>query len=89
VLAMKFASHLYSGSSSVLTRTFRSLRDAGRRHAPPEDTMPERGHELMRGLMGMNIIDIDITTMTPLHNAGGATPIFAVSLLAESLVTLR
>jgi hypothetical protein len=43
----------------------------------------------MRGLMGMNIIDIDITTMTPLHNAGGATPIFAVSLLAESLVTLR
>jgi agmatinase len=54
----------------------------------PEGTMPEEGHELMRGLKGLSIIGIDINTMTPLHDAGGATAILAVSLLAESLVTL-
>jgi arginase family enzyme len=52
----------------------------------PEGTMQEEGHELMRGLKGLSIIDIN--TMTPLHDAGGATAILAVCLLAESLVTL-
>jgi guanidinobutyrase len=54
----------------------------------PEGAMPEEGHELMRDLKGLSIIGIDINTMTPLHDAGGATAILAVNLLAESLVTL-
>jgi arginase family enzyme len=39
----------------------------------------------MRGLKGLSIIGIDINTMTPLHDAGGATAILAASLLAEGL----
>ena len=52
--------------------------------------MPKQGYELMRGLKGPSIIGIDINanTMTPLHDADGATAILAVSLFAESLVTL-
>jgi agmatinase len=51
----------------------------------PGGAMPEEGLELMRGLKGLNIIGIDINTMTPLHDAGGATATLAASLLAESL----
>ena len=51
----------------------------------PGGAMPEEGLELMRGLKGLNIIGIDINTMTPLHDAGGATAILAASLLAEGL----
>ena len=54
----------------------------------PGGAMPEEGHELMRGLKGLNIIGIDINTMTPLYDAGGATAILAASLLAKSLVIL-
>ena len=54
----------------------------------PGGAMPEEGLELMRGLKGLNIIGIDINTMTPLHDAGGATAILAASLLAESLGVL-
>ena len=51
----------------------------------PGGAMPEEGLELMRGLKGLNIIGIDINTMTPLHDSSGATAILAASLLAESL----
>ena len=51
----------------------------------PGGAMPEEGLELMRGLKGLNIIGIDINTMTPLHDTSGATAILAASLLAESL----
>jgi agmatinase len=51
----------------------------------PGGAMPEEGLELMRGLKGLNIIGIDINTMTPLHDAGDATAILAASLLAEGL----
>jgi agmatinase len=51
----------------------------------PGGAMPEEGLELMRGLKGLNIIGIDINTMTPVHDTNGATAILAASLLAEGL----
>ena len=54
----------------------------------PGGAMPEEGLELMRGLQGLNVIGIDINTMTPLHDAGGVTATLAASLLAESLAVL-
>ena len=54
----------------------------------PGGAMPEEGLALMRGLAGLNIIGIDINTMTPQHDAGGATATLAASLLAESLGVL-
>lgn len=54
----------------------------------PGGAMPEEGLALMRGLKGLNIIGIDINTMTPLHDAGGATATLAASLLAEALGVL-
>jgi len=42
----------------------------------------------MRSLKGLNIIGIDINTVTPVHDAGGATAILAASLLAECLGVL-
>ena len=47
--------------------------------------MPEEGLELMRGLAGMNIIGIDINTMTPAHDDAGATAILAAGVLAEAI----
>ena len=54
----------------------------------PGGAMPLEGIELMRGLKGLNIVGIDINTMSPLHDAGGATATLAASLLAESLGVL-
>ena len=51
----------------------------------PGGAMPEEGLALMRCLKGLNIIGIDINTMTPQHDAGGATATLAASLLAEAL----
>ena len=51
----------------------------------PGGAMPEEGLALMRGLKGLNIIGIDINTVTPVHDAGGSTAILAASLLAECL----
>ena len=54
----------------------------------PGGAMPEEGLALMRGLTELNVIGIDINTMTPLHDASGATATLAASLLAESLAVL-
>ena len=54
----------------------------------PGGAMPEEGLALMRGLRGLNVIGVDINTMTPLHDAGGATATLAASLLAETLAIL-
>ena len=51
----------------------------------PGGLMPAEGIELLRGLKGLNIIGIDINTMSPLHDSSGATATLAASLLAESL----
>ncbi len=50
--------------------------------------MPEEGLGLMRSLKGLNIIGIDINTVTPLHDAGGVTAILAASPLTECLGVL-
>lgn len=54
----------------------------------PGGAMPLEGIELLRGLKGMNIIGIDINTLSPLHDPSGATASLAASLLAESLGVL-
>ena len=54
----------------------------------PGGAMPEEGLALMRGLRGLNIIGVDINTMTPAHDASGATAILGAGLLAESLGVL-
>ena len=54
----------------------------------PGGAMPEEGLALMRGLQGLNVIGIDINTVTPVHDAGGATATLAASLLAEALAVL-
>jgi len=51
----------------------------------PGGAMPLEGIALLRGLKGLNIVGIDINTMSPLHDPGGATAALAASLLAESL----
>jgi agmatinase len=51
----------------------------------PGGAMPVEGIELLRGLKGLNIIGIDINTMSPLHDPSGATASLAASLVAESL----
>jgi hypothetical protein len=57
VLVMKFASHLYSRSSSVVTRIFFDPSVApGVATLTPEGAMPEEGHELMRGLKGLRLL---------------------------------
>jgi len=54
----------------------------------PGGAMPEEGLNLMRSLRGLNVVGIDINTVTPVHDAGGATAILAASLVAESLGVL-
>jgi agmatinase len=54
----------------------------------PGGAMPEEGLDLMRSLKGLNVVGIDINTVTPVHDAGGATAILAASLLAECLGVL-
>jgi len=51
----------------------------------PGGAMSVEGIELLRGLKGLNIIGIDINTLSPLHDPSGATAALAASLLAESL----
>ena len=51
----------------------------------PGGAMPLEGIELLRGLKGLNIVGIDINTVSPLHDPSGATATLAASLLAESL----
>ena len=54
----------------------------------PGGAMPEEGLALMRALQGLNVIGVDINTVTPIHDAGGATATLAASLLAEALAVL-
>ena len=54
----------------------------------PGGAMPEEGLALMAGLKGLNIIGIDVNTVTPMHDPSGATAILAASLLAEGLAVL-
>lgn len=51
----------------------------------PGGALPEEGIALMRGLKGLNIIAIDINTMTPVHDASGSTANLAATLVAEGL----
>jgi len=51
----------------------------------PGGIMPGEGIDLLRGLKDLNIIGIDINTISPLHDSTGATATLAASLLAESL----
>jgi len=54
----------------------------------PGGAMPEEGLALMRGLRGLNVIGVDINTMTPAHDPSGATAILGAGLLAEALGVL-
>ena len=51
----------------------------------PGGILPLEGIELLRGLKGLNVIAVDINTMSPLHDSTGATATLAASLLAECL----
>ena len=70
-------------------------------HEPPEAAQLQRLYDavgwstytrdmvtLMRGLRGLNIIGVDINTMTPAHDPSGATAILGAGLLAEALGVL-
>ena len=51
----------------------------------PGGAFPEEGIALMRGLVGLDIIAIDINTMTLIHDQTGATAVLAATLVAEGL----
>ena len=54
----------------------------------PGGAFPEEGISLMRGLAGLNIVAIDINTMTPVHDQDGTTAGLAATLVAEGLACL-
>jgi agmatinase len=51
----------------------------------PGGALPSEGIALMRGLKGLNIVGIDINTITPLHDPAGASANLAATLIAEGL----
>ena len=51
----------------------------------PGGALPEEGITLMRGLKGLDIIAIDINTLTPVHDPSGSSSNLAAGLVAEGL----
>ena len=51
----------------------------------PGGALPEEGINLIRGLKGLNVIAIDINTLTPVHDPSGSSAGLAAALVAEGL----
>ena len=54
----------------------------------PGGALPVEGLSLMKGLKGLNVIAVDINTMTPVHDPSGATANLGAGLVAEALAIL-
>ena len=54
----------------------------------PGGALAAEGLALMRGLNGLNVVALDINTVTPMHDSAGVTATLAASVAAEMLALL-
>ncbi len=54
----------------------------------PGGALAVEGLALIRGLKGLNVVALDINTVTPLHDSAGVTAMLAASVAAEMLALL-
>jgi agmatinase len=54
----------------------------------PGGALAAEGLALIRGLNGLNVVALDINTVTPMHDSAGVTATLAASVAAEMLALL-